>query len=370
MFSIPIILGSNIAYLLFILSISQLLAAPIQGSLSDHYCRKRSLLFATFAVIGGQILILSGISTPDHSTLAFAFLLTGFLLDGCLGNVTTIARAALIDSNYLGSPRKALGYSFILIGLPWIIVFFFHSKLNLSISTSIALNVISFVTIYLYFLDQKDKGKESKTSSLTHDFNAFFKFFNSKIFLFGTFAFLISEMGFNFMFLFESEIFRNRTASFIYPLFGLGFSCGALFQNLVEVPKQNMKGIILLGFAVSIFSIVILPIFFYFQDGSSFNDEFIWTQGASILAAAAGFYFPTLFALLSQNHPIHEQGKVFGFLESVQTLGEVAVTILLFSFHSYITQNTVVICSAFLFTVAFLIFKLFFNEKPNSAAHS
>jgi hypothetical protein len=336
--------------------------SPIQGSFSDHYCRKKSLIFALFAVIAAQSLILAGVSVSGSSAVSattFFLLLCGFLIDGIFGNVATIARAALVDSAFLGSIRKALGYSFALIGLPWILIFSVKLPLEAVIAITLALNLIALALVSYKFSDNRDE-KAIHPFTLKNEVSSFLKIFKSAPFVIGVLAFLVSEIGFEFIFLYETDIVQDGQMAFIYPLFGLGFSCGSLFQSFVSISLKNMKGIILLGFAASFVSILINPIFFYFQ-GESDLSSIDWARGASILATTSGFYFPSIFALFSHYFKTHQQGKIFGFLESTLNLGEMIVTGLFFLLGSRLSQNAVILFSSSAYLVAYLIFRFLFK---------
>jgi len=97
----------NPLWLIFFLFFLQFFFAPLQGSFSDNYCRRKSLIISFSAIFLGLLVV------SAYDIFGLPSLILGIFLIGTLGNADVISRAALIDVNKSKSRRYLIGVSFL-----------------------------------------------------------------------------------------------------------------------------------------------------------------------------------------------------------------------------------------------------------------
>ena len=121
----------------------QFFASTIQGGMSDYFCRKKSLIVGFVAICLGQLFFL----------LAFKhgyFLVLTVLLYGFLGNITPIARAALVDTGFKNDFRTSVGLSTIAIAVGWVAMMYAAYYLSPFFACSLV-SFICFISVFLSF---------------------------------------------------------------------------------------------------------------------------------------------------------------------------------------------------------------------------
>ncbi len=349
-------------YLLFVFwTVLQMICAPVQGTLSDLYCRRKGLLIAVAGVLVSCLFILSGLLLCEDPKKEIWVFVVGIAIDAVFGNSNTIGRAALIDSRFAGDARKALGYSFMAQGLPWVVVFAYCWFLPDLYMFMVVLNLLCLILCFFYFEDKRDEDPLREQRLFWARMKKLFSLFYSPTFRWAIIAFLISQIGFEYFFFHEDHHISLRVSRFVFTLLGFGYFSGAFLQNFIEVQTQNLRKVVLAGFWISIFGFAIIPVFFHMGCNFFGNPQEILEGVAALLMMAAGFYFPSLYTLFSKGRPIHEQGKLFGFLESIQNLSEVIPPLLVLLWVP--TDLHVIYICATLYLIGLIIFNRFVKPE-------
>ncbi len=300
-----------------------MICAPIQGALSDIYCRRKGLLISIIGVLFSSLILLVGLLLCEDLKKGISIFVAGVAIDAIFGNSSTIARAALIDAKFAGDVRKALGFAFMAQGLPWVIVFGYCWLLSDLYFWMVMLNCLALIICFFYFQDKRDLDLLQEKVLFWPRMKKMFSLFSSSNFTWAILAFLISEIGFEYFFFHEDHHVSLKMSRFVFALLGLGYVSGAFLQNFIDVQAKNLKKVVIAGFWISIFGFAMIPCLIYICCIAFEGPQEFLVGVASLLMMAAGFYFPSLYTLFSKGRPVHEQGKLFGFLESIQNLSEV-----------------------------------------------
>jgi len=167
------------------------------------------------------------------------------------------------------------------------------------------------------FTDSRDLDRKKESKPL----GSFLK--NTDI-LFGFFAFLLAEIAWQLVFLFQDQIMPRGLESIYMIIFAVGFFLGIVFQ--IRYKFTDKRGI-LIGLLFSILPLLIAASSDYFNMGDS------WIQpvlGYGVFTFGSGVYLPCVFSFYSKWHALHEQGKILGLLDAVQTLAEIIASVILF----------------------------------------
>lgn len=315
----------------------QFLTSTIQGGISDHSLRRISLIIAFSAVSLAQIFFL----------LAFRhdFMLIGaVVLYGFLGNITPIARAALVDTELKRDFRLSVGLSTIAIAVGWVTMmmtaFYFSSS---PIVACILVTVLCFSCNFLVFRidDKEDKNKVKiypyKTFKLKyiwnfakkiphiikHEFSLIASLCKHPEVRWGLGGYLAAETAFYLIFARGKGQLNNPEVFFIVFTWVIGYIFGASSQTWI-FPKNKEKSGLWWGASISISAMLFLIAL------TLLGVENRWILGFvnALFAFGFGFFVPCLFALVSKKYPVHLQGKVYGLVDAVDSLGLIiAVTI-------------------------------------------
>lgn len=372
---IPELSKSSNLFLLYFFSL-QLIFAIVQGSLSDHFCRKKSLIICFAAISIGQIFL--------FGALKWSWLLwIGLGIDGCLGNVPPIARAALVETGFLNNPKKALGLSFAVLAPPWIMsIFLPQVQATYLILTVFGLLILGlFLTICL-FKDERDLDPHrhlSMLKSTTYNYKGikkiapFFKWLSgfAKTELKGIFkafllravfliyiSFIISQTAYEIIFYYLDFVNIREEEAIIILIMLIAFMIGSLTQVFT---KCNQGKAILLGYALSALSIPVG----YFVSFLPLPPFLMKIALYGPITFAAGFYIPAIYSWVSLKYQAHHRGKVLGILDSIQTLGDMlgAFVLSIWQLKNFFYEE---VPSAIFFVVAFYLFYRTFKMKKSS----
>jgi len=304
----------------------QMIASPIQAGFSDFYCRKKSLVVSLscsclsliFAFIFEINLFISG----------FIFVLMIFAKGG-LGNTLPLSLAGVSDTQSsnvrfsfgMCTAAMASGY----LALILLEKLFRFDKLVIML---ILIFIILIIICAKSFKDIRDKegpsphqhSSRSRLEMLKHDFNLvkeeismIINELSHKRTRKALTTFLLWEISLYSIHMLDVDLqidkFYNLTTSMV-----LGYLIGIYL--LKKLNKLTDKKMISIGYKTCIFSVI--PFFILFP---LLNDSrylmlfcyFFYNMGTVFLA-------PSLFSTLANERKPHEQGKMFGLLESTDTV--------------------------------------------------
>ena len=314
---LPSIIKEEAVYFFFITFALQAVCSPLQGAISDHYCRKKSLLVSFIAIAVAQLIIFYSFKVGPQ------LLLCGIILNGILGNGEVLARAALIDVYYSANRRKVIGWAFIAKMVPF------------ALTGVILLTGYYSETIYLYyffvtlfcvlliaviFKDRRDLAPRRKIHHvILEDLKTGWGFLKNKNFYLGFLGLFFFELAYDFSFYYQdAAVARRFVEAQMVIFFSIGFIVGtlSLFQLKISNQKAIIIGLILGIIGHSFATMIALA-------------ETTWLQqslGFFIFQFGAGICFTGIFSFFSKCELPHKQGKLFGVMDSIQTLGEVVAS--------------------------------------------
>lgn len=354
-FSERSIVQQSIFYISFLLL--QIIASPLQAGFSDFYCRKKSLIASlSFSVIS---LVFSFFYLEGFFSQILVLSIALFM-KSCLGNTLPLAWAGIADINNRNY-RLSLGLSTSTIAIGYLTLIgidsFFEKKQ--AVFVVFVLYIILIPIVAKYFLDLVDRKKVrdlvfteayfekyKKKYYISNFFKLvfaesrnikerFLKCSKFRIGLFGTFlpleiSFYSSHaLGVDF----AIKKFKIITISMI-----IGYICGVLMLKFYE--KEDDEAMMYRGYMISISSF--LPIFLSSVLFSATELRWIITFFYFIYSFGVAFIVPSLFAILSKEREVHEQGKIYGLIESTDTIA-LLIALLFGVFYNFI-NNIVVVC--------------------------
>ena len=320
---LPSVLKEEAVYFFFITFALQAVFSPLQGAVSDHYCRKKSLLVSFIAIAISQLIIFYSFK------IGVQLLIYGIILNGVLGNGEVLARAALIDVYYSANRRKVIGWGFIAKMVPFaltgvVLLTGYYSETIFLYYFWVTLFCV--LLIAFMFKDRRDLAPRRKIHHvILEDLKIGLGFLKNKSFYLGFLGLFFFELAYDFSFYYQdAAVSRRFVEAQMVIFFSLGFIVGTL--SLFQLKISNKKAIILgliLGIAGHGFSTVISLA------------KTTWMQqslGFFIFQFGAGICFTGIFSFFSKCELPHKQGKLFGLMDSIQTLGEMsAAGILLYA---------------------------------------
>lgn len=273
----------------------QVIFSIVFGFLSDRYCRKKTLVLCL------------GVTLISLLLLKYDFLLPAILLNGIFGNFTCIARAAYCDINVYHNRMTNIENTFFPQALAWIVFFIDYKIFSTNLFfTVFFLNLIAFLLSLLFFKDFRDKSEKKKEVSF--------------------FALVIKFFDFSYI--------RLIIAMIIWQgLWHMTIAIGAMYMKQIDQGKYLflvISSVYFLGLAVTKFykirplngitiSILLTFLFFFFNfivyllTGSSGDLPY---NIFLLLSFFMGISRPLYFVCFAKKAEIHEQGTLYGFLES------------------------------------------------------
>jgi len=309
----------------------------IPGSLllagwSDFHCRRKTiiltLIFAFISYIFIATYNLFGIKGFGISSLAIKAL---------LGSVTPICFATLADIISRRRFRNVLALAIVAysIGI-WTPIYF---KSLLEAGSGFLLIFAFFVTLpilgtFLFVKDEKfDNVKFYKNPANLKSFFTFFKKDTKLIILFlmspivapALICFFFGEISY-YQFLLRGELLSNANFYVSQTLFiAIGYYIGTLI--LLTLGWLNFKDMtcIKLGLIISILSSAIILLEHYLQITNPIHTNIF----ISLFSIGFSLVTPSLFASLSKISKVEEQGKIYGSLDSTDTLATLSSALII-----------------------------------------
>lgn len=308
---------------LILFYISQIIAAPFQAAYSDHSCRKKSLTFAFMIISLCHLLLFFGFEYK----LSF-FLLLCVILSGLLGNVFPIALAGLMDIDYLKSTKKMMTAAMTALGIAWL-GYEYGTKFMGLIGffwLTTALSFICLILSHFCFQDIRDKDQLSKKRlDLKTEFREILKIFKEKFLLLMLKVYLLSEIVYYGLFYYHLEENTNA-ALLIVTTYAVGFIMGNIIVNF---SRFSLRTGVILGFSLSLFSILFLLVTsFFFQYKFTI---FTYIILETLFSLGYGIFDPCFYSFIGRKMSTHKRGRAFGLVDSSDNLSELFVNVVLVS---------------------------------------
>jgi DHA1 family tetracycline resistance protein-like MFS transporter len=312
-------------YLIATFSIFQFFFAPLLGSLSDHFGRKKVLFFSLFATLAGYLLFAYGISSRQLWLLFASRCLSGI----AAGNLSVIF-SAIAD---LSSPKEK-AKNFGLVGMAFGLGFIIGPVLGgilsdaeivswFTFSTPFlfagGLVVVNMLLVYFAFPETlRTPTEELRLSFFTGFRNIRKAFYNPDLRAIFIVIFLVN-FGFTFFtqffqpFLIERLSFDQSDIGFLFGFIGIviAFTQGVLVRVTSRYVGPRKIVAVALLMLVGAFLLILWP--------ETVLMLYLVIPGVAI---SQGLANPNLSAMVSNAVPSDLQGETLGIQQSVQSLAQ------------------------------------------------
>jgi DHA1 family tetracycline resistance protein-like MFS transporter len=312
-------------YLIATFSIFQFFFAPLLGSLSDHFGRKKVLFFSLFATLAGYLLFAYGISSRQLWLLFASRCLSGI----AAGNLSVIF-SAIAD---LSSPKEK-AKNFGLVGMAFGLGFIIGPVLGgilsdaeivswFTFSTPFlfagGLVVVNMLLVYFAFPETlRTPTEELRLSFFTGFRNIRKAFYNPDLRAIFIVIFLVN-FGFTFFtqffqpFLIERFSFDQSDIGFLFGFIGIviAFTQGVLVRVTSRYVGPRKIVAVALLMLVGAFLLILWP--------ETVLMLYLVIPGVAI---SQGLANPNLSAMVSNAVPSDLQGETLGIQQSVQSLAQ------------------------------------------------
>jgi MFS family permease len=369
--------SSNLEFWLFIcLLLLQVFAAPLQAGFSDFYCRKKSLVVSLFFSLLALTLIFL---YSQHAFFFPAVLFMIVIIKGLFGNTIPLSRAAIADTQ-----QKNFRFSFGLSSASFAVAYLLLIAANKYITEAESnFYIIIFYSVLLFlciriFKDIRDKttfkshGIDRKTENLPIlkstinlikiEFSLILKDICHKDTYKSLIAFLLWEISLYCILILYVD-FSVKEFSSIAVSMMIGYLSGIFTLKFCRKTKD--KTMIKIGYNISALSLV--PFFIFIPIFNEIN-LYLLNVGYFFHTFGNAFLCPTLFAILSKDRKPHEQGKIYGLIESTDTIAFLFASIAVMLYNLMQLQLIYIIGFSFL-TVAISWFPWKGFEKSRSMSY-
>ncbi len=356
-----IVLRRNIilGWLIASYPLAQFIGAPILGSLSDVYGRKKILILSLVGTFIGFILFIMGIES--HS---IGLLLAGRLIDGFTGGNVSIIFSAIADISKPEEKSKNFGLVSMAFGLGFILGPFLGGVLSdPSVSPSFSyvtpfylttlLTVLSIVAIMLFFRETFTPKADAPSGfnfwKGIQNLSLAFKYRDLRL-LFTVFFFY--AFGFNFFTQFF-QVYLIHKFDFTQVQIGNTFGWIGIFIVLTQAilnRKLSMKYPSSTLVSVFMFSLSISIILLWFPTDASWIYVIL-----PFMAISQGMVSPNLLSIISGKAGDDRQGEILGVNQSVQSVAT-AIPPIASGYLVNFNAGLPIIIGSSLVMVAFLVF--------------
>lgn len=325
-------------YIVLVVTILSIIFSPLQAGISDTYCRKKSLIFALIITLLSTTFYLIWV---DYQNIFFLTLYIIFV--GVAGNVTPI-----ILSSFKDIIKSFTNFRFIIS--IWILTFYlgesFPDILRQKLPKGSLLGLstfLSFVALFLlvvFFKDTRDKSKLPKILVKDQASYIYQNFFKNKLFLLSLLGYFFAIISL-YQITFRSEILKNLLFENIPLEFIIGSLMGMIFFKFFK--KDDTKSFYL-GFISSLVAINLLFLLSYLD--IKYNQINI----GLVIIYSFGYclFISSLYCILTKPRHHHDYGKIFGIIESIDSLGYFFAASLIFFLKDIQMPNIWLISSLFM----------------------
>lgn len=347
--------------------IFSIIASPIQAGYSDFYCRKKSLVVSlsfSLASVFFILLSLQNLYSP------FLFLSLAILAKAGLGNNVPLSWAGIADTQTKNF-RFSFGLSTSAMAFGYLILIVIQKLFSLNASFFIIILSLSIILYFCikYFTDIRDKkspeeiqsqlkkieGKILILEEMKLIINNFLKYRHIRKALV---TYFLWELSFYAVLITDVDL---KIKEFNHLSLGMmvGYLIGVLLLRIFQ--KKTDDQMIRTGYIISLLSLT-----FIFILSPVYNMQFILIPCFSCFSLAAAFLAPSLFAILSREKGPHEQGKIYGLIDSVDTIAFLLASISVMIYKEF--NLNLVFFALFIFVVfalSWFPYAQFKKTRPN-----
>lgn len=359
--------------LILALFILQICIAPIQAAFSDYYCRKKSLSIAI------AFCLLSLIFVVFYNLNYIYFLPTLILiivLKGFFGNIIPISLAAVADTQ-----NKNFRFSFGVITSAYAIGYMLMIFANLGITViqanflAIIFLILSLILCITKFKDRRDKDhpsrkekKELLTKEHTYFAVALIKFeivllikdLKNKCILNALFAFLLWEVSLYSILLLYVD-FKIIGFAEIALAMMIGYLIGVMTLRFTN--RLTNKVMIRIAYGFQCYSL--LPFIIHSLFDFSHVNLPLLTGCYFFHAFGNALIAPTLFAMIAKQTEHHQMGKIYGLIESTDTLAFLLSFLIILTHKSFNYNINYLVLASFVFAlISWAPYKIFEKNRP------
>ena len=330
----------------------QFITSTIQGGISDHSLRKKSLLVAFNAVLIGQIFFI--LAFKHHYMLIGSIALYGFL-----GNITPIARAALADTELKDNFRLSVGLSTIAIALGWVLMAFAAYYMPPFLGCLLVTVLCAACNLLVYYIKDPEDKPTHKPFTIRGELSLITSIFKHPEIYWGLVGYLVAEIAFYQIFARGKGQVFNPEVRFIVTTWVFGYIIGAILQHYLFRKGKENSGI-KWGVFVSIISMMFLIVFTLY----GFKNCILVGAINSSFALGFGFFIPCLFSIVSQRYKPHLQGKIYGLIDAVDSVA-LMIAVAINHIPSRFSLMSLMISSLILTIAAFFCFVMTIKQAQN-----
>jgi hypothetical protein len=282
----------------------ELFLSPIIGFLSDKFGRKLILVITLFFLTLSTIFLTI---LPSINAAVWFY---------ALGAITPVARAAYCDVHITNQRTPNIINTFIIQPIPWMIfsnpwfinpISFFPNHYTLTF-----LFFASFImSIFIcYYFDSKESRVRSNKS---FEFEKIKKEYGLWLCMRIIIAFFISNSLWNMLlFFFEENEAVETIGLYFFLSQGCAFFLGAVIARLADIDIKKMLGLLFVLIAISL-SIQVIAWSIQKYEGNIIPSVF------ASFTFFGGITLPLIYAFFGRKADLHEQGVLYGLLESLQS---------------------------------------------------
>ncbi|MCX6989761.1 MAG: MFS transporter [Chlamydiae bacterium] len=292
------------------------------ASLSDFHCRRRILIFALTSLVVSGIFILFFLKYDNNwiAYIALMFKATG-------GNVTPVALASVATIAPLKKFTTSLAVAICAYALgSWVPIYlrsFTHIPLILIVFSLVVISVVCYIIAIKWFKEASFDGFKFENNSL--NLKCFFSFARKDLKEIAHFClltpvilvfsgYIFSEISFYQILLRGELLAENDFYSSLSLKLGLGYYAGTgilwFLQRRGGTDGQCLK----LGTVIAFLSLVSAVIFSYVESSP------LYKYFIPSLSLGFALFIPSLFSILSKIKNLDDQGKIYGLLDSTDTI--------------------------------------------------
>ncbi len=345
----------TIVYLLLGL---QIIFSPLQSGFSDYYLRRKSIIVSISATLISLILFKLSINC------GVVFLIIPIIIKGALGNTLPIAWAGIADVTKGKNVRFALALSIcaLAVGSWGSLIVTPFLKINIFFLSILILAIMGVCYAIYPFRDSKDSPKPhflkrlSPVQLLKGECIGIYNIAKKPLSVFALFSFLFSEISF-YQILFRVEVFSSYTCFVHVPLaIGIGYTIGTIALKFFKIKD---KLVCLIGLIISVSSILFINFLFALK----LENQITFTAFFACYSFGYALFTPALFSLISLRNQPHQQGKIYGIIESIDSLASL-ITFFIVFIAKELTCNFVLILSTALILISAFFFRFVFKIHP------
>ena len=351
--------------------LAQFFGAPILGTLSDRYGRKKLLSASLIGTFIGYILFAVGLFTEQLWLLYFSR-----ILDGFTGGNIGVANSAIADMSNESNRAKNFGLIGMAFGFGFIIGPFLGGKLAdpnvvswfgpaVPFLFAASLSVLSLTLLSLRFQETLKEPSHQRVH-LFLGFSHIAKSFKMKhlraIFL----IVFLHSLGFCFYTQFMPVYLVQKfamTSAAIGTLFGFVGFWIALSQGVfTRLASRYFSSQGILRFSLFFLGLSLLAV-------TRMPSVALLYFGQPFVALFEGLTFPNTTAVVSQLSRSDEQGEAMGVTQSLRALGQ-AIPSLVAGFLVTINENLAILTGSAIILLAWGIFVIFFRQANQKGLHT